>query len=57
MTDITFGTAAAAKTATAPVRDTAKKSFLRRLYDAMVEARMRQAEAIMKDYRKLFLPY
>jgi len=52
MTDITYEKAAAAP-APASARETARKSLWRLIFEAMVEARMRQAERIVKDYRDL----
>ena len=52
MTDITLGTLPTGAAAAAKTSETAKRGFFRRLLDAMVEARMRQAEAIVKDIRR-----
>ena len=53
MTDITYDKVAAAAPAQAPVREAAKKSWWQRSFDAMVAARMRQAERIVAEYREL----
>lgn len=49
MTDITYDKAAAA----APAQAAPRKGFWRLVFEAMVAARMRQAEQIVKDYRAL----
>lgn len=51
MTDTTYEKVASA--APAPARETARKSLWRLIYEAMVEARMRQAERIVKEYQDL----
>lgn len=50
MTDITAGALPRQTSELAP--PSVKKSFFRRLYDSMVEARTRQAEAIIREYRQ-----
>ena len=50
MTDITYEKAAAAP---ASAHETARKSLWRLIFDAMVEARMRQAERVVKEFQDL----
>ena len=50
MTDITYDKVAAATPAPAAVEKPARKGFWQRAFEAMVEARMRQAERIVKNY-------
>jgi hypothetical protein len=50
MTDITVGTLT--REATKSARNTAHKSFLRRLFEALIEARTRQAAVLLEDYRR-----
>ena len=51
MTDITYDKVAADASAPTTVDRTARKGFWRRAFEAMVEARMRQAERLVKDYQ------
>jgi hypothetical protein len=53
MTDITYDKVPAAAPAQAPTRETAKKSWWQHTLDAMIEARMRQAERIVAEYKEL----
>jgi len=53
MTDITYNTVAGAAPAPASAHETARKPLWRRIFEAMAEARMRQAERIVRDYREL----
>jgi hypothetical protein len=51
MTDITYDNVAAP--APAGARTTARKGVWRRMLEAMIEARMRQAERIVREYREI----
>jgi hypothetical protein len=50
MTDFTYDKVGAVP---ASARETARKSLWRLIYEAMVEARMRQAERMVKEYKEL----
>ena len=52
MTDVTYDKAIAAP-APAAVAKPARKSYWQRVFDAMVEARMRQAERLVREYQEL----
>jgi len=52
MTDFTVGTMPAGVSGAARAPEAEKAGFFKRLFDALVEARMRQAEAIVKQYRE-----
>jgi hypothetical protein len=52
MTDVTYDKAIAAP-APAAVAKPARKSYWQRAFDAMVEARMRQAERLVREYQEL----
>jgi hypothetical protein len=52
MTDIHYDNAIAA-TAPDAVAKPARKSYWQRAFDAMVEARMRQAERLVQEYQEL----
>jgi hypothetical protein len=52
MTDIHYDNAIAA-TAPAATAKPAQKSYWQRVFDAMVEARMRQAERMVREYQEL----
>ena len=52
MTDITVGTMPASVSGAAHNPDAAKAGFFKRMFDALVEARMRQAQAIVKQYHE-----
>jgi hypothetical protein len=49
MTDITYDNVAAP----AAAQKTARKGVWRRMLEAMIAARMRQAERIVKEYREM----
>jgi hypothetical protein len=51
MTDITYDNVAVQAPAVA--QQTARQSVWRRMLEAMIEARMRQAERIVKEYREI----
>jgi hypothetical protein len=53
MTDITYDKIAAAAPAPVSTPKAGKKSWWQHAFDAMVEARMRQAERIVKEYQDL----
>ena len=52
MTDFTYDKVGAAPAAPASARETARKPLWRLMFEAMVEARMRQAERIVKEYKE-----
>jgi hypothetical protein len=52
MTDIPYDNAIAAPPPAA-VEKPARKSYGQRAFDAMVEARMRQAERLVREYQEL----
>jgi len=56
MTDITYDKVAAAAAAPAATREPARKGYWARVFDAMVEARMRQAERLVREYQDLTKP-
>jgi hypothetical protein len=51
MTDITYDNVAAP--APAAAQKPARQSVWRRMLEAMIDARMRQAERIVKEYREM----
>ena len=53
MTDITYDRVAVPAPAAVSADKTARKGFWQRAFEAMVEARMRQAERIVKEYQDL----
>ena len=53
MTDITYDKVAVATPASAATPKPAGKGYWARVFDAMVEARMRQAERLVREYQDL----